>query len=225
MKKPILNFLVMTILLVNISYSQKIVPVHEEPRHVPLLYNKYLRVVEANIEPGDTSMFHTHASSSAFAVLSDVGYRNQLLGGAWTDMQFKKGHSWYSSYASGPVTHRVAAIPDNPIHVYDVEVLGKWAIVDNPNWKPLPLDTIFISDKCVGYRLELSSTNPIFRSAGRGPTIAILVSGELVNISQPDTRVEIGMEEGDYGYIRGGYASTIALKEGEKASLILFEVR
>lgn len=225
MKKPILHFLVSTILLVNISYSQKIVPVYEEPRHVPLLYNKYVRVVEATIEPGDTSLFHTHASSSAFAVLSDVGYRNQVLGAGWTDMQFKKGHSWYNSYTDGPATHRVAAIPDNPIHVYDVEILGKWAIVENTNWKPLPLDTIFVSDKCVGYRLELTSDKPSFTCAGRGPTIAILLSGELVNISQPDTRVEIGMEEDDYGYIRGGYPCSIVLKEGEKASLILFEVR
>lgn len=225
MKKLILNFLTLTILMVNISFSQKTVPVFEEPRHVPLLYNKYLRVVEATIEPGDTSLYHTHSSSSAFAVLEDVKYRNQVLGSEWTSIQFKKGYSWYTSYASGPATHRVAAIADNPIHVYDVEILGKWAIVENPNWKPLPLDTIFVSEKCVGYRLELSVAQPTFRFSGRGPTIAILVSGELANISQPDTRVEIGMEEGDYGYIRGGYPCTIALKEGEKASLILFEVR
>jgi hypothetical protein len=89
----------------------------------------------------------------------------------------------------------------------------------------MALDTIFISDKCVGYRLELTDKNNSFSFSGRGPTVAILVSGELVQISQPDTRVEIGIEEADYGYVRPGYGCTIRLTEGEKASLVLFEVR
>jgi hypothetical protein len=225
MKKRILNFLVTSFLLVNISFCQKIVPVFKEPRHNPVLYNKYLRVIEAQIENGDSSLFHVHAAPSAFVFLTDVVYDNQVLNQGWTKMTSKKGHAWYSSFSSGPSTHRVAAPANDRIHAYDVEILRKWAIVDRPDWKPMALDTIFVSDKCVGYRLELSSKNPTFSFSGRGPTIAIVVSGELVQISQPDTRVEIGMEESDYGYIRALYGCTIRLTEGEKASLVLFEVR
>lgn len=225
MKKHILNFLVTSILMVNISFCQKIVSVFQEPRHNPVLYNKYLRVIEAQIENGDSSLFHVHAAPSAFVFLTDVVYDNQVLNQGWTKMTSKKGHAWYSAFSDGPSTHRIVAPLNDRIHAYDVEILGKWAIADNPNWKPLALDTVFVSDKCVGYRLELSSKNPTFSFSGRGPTIAIVVSGELVQINQPDTRVEIGMEETDYGYIRPGYACTIRLKEGEKASLVLFEVR
>jgi hypothetical protein len=189
------------------------------------MFNKYLRVIEAQIENGDSSLFHVHAAPSAFLFLTDVVYDNQVLDQEWTKMTSKKGHAWYSSFSTGPSTHRVAAPKDGRIHAYDVEILGKWAIVDRPDWKPMELDTIFVSDKCVGYRLELSDKNNSFSFSGRGPTVAILVSGELVQISQPDTRVEIGIEETDYGYIRPGYGCTIRLKEGEKASLVLFEVR
>jgi hypothetical protein len=225
MKKRILNFLVTSILLVNISFCQKILPVFQEPRHNPVLFNKYLRVIEAQIENSDSSLFHVHAAPSAFVFLTDVMYDNQVLNQGWTKATSKKGQSWYSSFAGGPSTHRVAAPANGRIHAYDVEILGKWAIVDLPNWKPLALDTIFVSDKCVGYRLELNGQNPTFSFSGRGPTVAIVVSGELVQISQPDTRVKIEIEETDYGYIRPGYGCTIQLKEGEKASLVLFEVR
>jgi hypothetical protein len=225
MKKRILNFLVTSILLVNISFCQKIVPVFQEPRHNPVLFNKYLRVIEAQIENGDSSLFHVHAQPSAFLFLTDAVYDNQVLNQPWTKATSKKGHAWYSSFADGPSTHRIAAPSDGRLHAYDIEILGKWAIVDRPDWKPMALDTIFISDKCVGYRLELTDKNNSFSFSGRGPTIAILVSGELVQISQPDTRVEIGIEEADYGYVRPGYGCTIRLTEGEKASLVLFEVR
>lgn len=225
MKKRILNFLVTSFLLVNISFCQKIVPVFQEPLHNPVMFNKYLRVIEAQIENADSSLFHVHAAPSAFLFLTDVVYDNQVLDQEWTKMTSKKGHAWYSSFSTGPSTHRVAAPKDGRIHAYDVEILGKWAIVDRPDWKPMALDTIFVSDKCVGYRLELSDNNNSFSFSGRGPTVAILVSGELVQISQPDTRVEIGIEETDYGYIRPGYGCTIRMKEGEKASLVLFEVR
>ena len=225
MKKRILNFLISSFLLVNISFCQKIVPVYQEPLHNPVLRNKYIRVIEAQIENGDSSLFHVHDTPSAFLMLTDAVYDNQVLNQGWTKATSKKGHAWYSSFATGPSTHRVAAPADSRLHAYDIEILGKWAIVDQPNWKPMALDTIFLSDKCVGYRLELSSKNPTLSFSGRGPIIAIVVSGELVQISQPDTRVEIGMEEADYGYIRPGYGCTVHLKEGEKASLVLFEVR
>ncbi len=199
MKKRILNFLITSFLLVNISFCQKIVPVYQEPLHNPVLRNKYIRVIEAQIENGDSSLFHVHDTPSAFLMLTDAVYDNQVLNQGWTKATSKKGHAWYSSFANGPSTHRVAAPADGRLHAYDVEILSKWAIIDLPNWKPMALDTIFVSDKCVGYRLELNSKNPTFSFSGRGPTIAIVVAGELVQISQPDTRVEIGMEEADYG--------------------------
>ena len=80
MKKRILNFLVTSILLVNISFCQKIVPVYQEPNHNPVLLNKYLRVIDAQIENGDSSLFHVHATPSAFVFLTDqIAYRTFIF--------------------------------------------------------------------------------------------------------------------------------------------------
>jgi len=205
--------------------AQNIVPVSQEPRHIPVLLNKYIRIIDAQIEDGDTSLFHIHATPSAFIFLTDLVYDNQILNMPWTKATSKKGHIWYDSYQKGPVTHRVGAPRNERIHAYDIELLSKFSLVDNPNWKLLPFDTAFNSDRCVGYKIELNSEKPSVQFSGRGPIVAILVSGEEITISQPDTRVQIGLEEEDYGYIRPGYACTIRLKAGEKASLVLFEIR
>lgn len=213
-------------LLFSVSANaQKIVPVSQEPRHIPVLLNKYIRIIDAQIEGGDTSLFHIHSSPSAFIFLTNVVYDNQILNMPWTKVTSKKGQIWYDAYQKGPVTHRVASPSNERIHAYDIELLSKFSLADNPNWKALLFDTAFTSDKCVGYRIELNSENPSVQFSGRGPMVAILVSGEEITISQPDTRVQLGLEEEDYGYIRPGYGCTIRLKKGEKANLVLFEIR
>lgn len=206
-------------------FSQKIVPVREEPRHVPVLVNKYIRVIDAEIEDGDSSLFHVHETPSAFIFLTDVMYENQVLNGPWQKLNSKKGYSWYASYESGGVTHRVVAPKNQRIHAYDIELLSKYSIVENPKWKPLEFDTTFLSDRCVGYSITLTKDKPFVQFSGRNPIIAILVEGEEVSINQPDPRVQIELGEEEFGYIRPGYACTIKLKAGSKAKLALFEIR
>ncbi len=220
------SFLALTMsICIEKSHSQKIVPVREEPRHVPVLTNKFIRVISAEIADGDTSLFHIHETPSAFIFLTDVEYDNQVLNKPWQKTDSKKGYAWYTSYQSGGITHRVGVPSNKRLHAYDIELLSKYAITENPAWERLPYDTAFISDRCVAYKIELSSENPTIQFSGRGPIIAILVSGEEVTIAQPDTRVKIGLEEEDYGYIRPVFPCSITIKEGDKASLVLFEIR
>ncbi len=224
------NKLVIPFFLANFCFltgifSQKIVPVKEEPRHVPVLTNKYIRVIDAEIEDGDSSLFHVHETPSAFIFLTDVMYDNQILNGNWQKINSKKGFSWYSSYETGGVTHRVVAPKGQRIHAYDIELLSKYSIVENPKWKPMEFDTTFMSDRCVGYSVQLSKEKPSVQFSGRNPIIAIFVEGEEVTISQPDTRVQIELAEEEFGYIKPSYSCTIKLKTGNKAKLVLFEVR
>ena len=220
------SFLTFTMFIcIEKTLAQKIVPVREEPRHVPVLTNKYIRVISAEIGDGDTSLFHIHETPSAFIFLTDVNYDNQVLNTPWQKMDSKKGYAWYTSYQTGGVTHRVGVPHNLRLHAYDIELLSKYAITENPAWERLPYDTAFVSDRCVAYKIELTNENPTIQFSGRGPIIAIMVSGEEVTITQPETRVKIGLEEEDYGYIRPVYPCTIKINGGDKATLVLFEIR
>jgi hypothetical protein len=220
------SFLTLTMFIcIEKSVGQKIVPVREEPRHIPVLTNKYIRVINAEIGDGDTSLFHIHETPSAFIFLTDVSYDNQVLNTPWQKLDSKKGYAWYASYQTGGVTHRVGVPHNLRLHAYDIELLSKYAITENPAWERLPYDTAFVSDRCVGYKIELTNENPTIQFSGRGPIIAIMVSGEEVTITQPETRVKIGLEEEDYGYIRPVYPCTIKINGGDKATLVLFEIR
>ena len=36
-------------------------PVYEEPRHKIVLLNQYVRLIDVNIPPHDTTLYHRHA--------------------------------------------------------------------------------------------------------------------------------------------------------------------
>lgn len=213
-------------LLISIaSGAQQIVAVKDEPRHVPVLQNKFIRIIDARIEDGDTSLFHVHALPSAFVFLTDLEYDNQPLGKPWSKALSKKGMAWYSSFENGPSTHRVGTPAGKRLHAYDIEILSTYGFVRDSIWKPLFADTVFVADKSAGYRVSLDANTPEIRFSGRGPMVAILVSGEEAEMTQTEMKAVKRLKTEDYAYIRPDLQTAVTLKKGTKAELVLFEIR
>ena len=223
MKKSIFIFLSICALLTNVC-GQNPVPVYEEPRHKPVFINEYVRIIQARIKDKDTSLFHIHATPSAFVFVKPAHYENQVLGEKWTTPNYPKGYAWYSSFAGSPSTHRVAAHPKDEIFAYDVELLSNYASNTSAKWAPLIKDTIFISDKAAGYRVQLSKQNPSIEFKERGPIVAILLSGEKLSIVGPDKK-EINLKETDYAYLTENKKYILKIFEDNPIEVIIFEVR
>jgi hypothetical protein len=205
--------------------AQQIVPVRLEPRHVPVVQNKYMRVIQAEIEGGDTSLFHVHETPSAFVFLTDVTYDNQVLGEPWKKAVSTKGHAWYSSFENGPSTHRVASPAGTNVHAYDIEILSPYGFSRGGSWKPFSNDTLFVSDKCAGYRIELNSNQPGIQIKERGPMVAIHVSGDAFTVEQDETKQRKTVQNNGYAVIRPDLETRISLGNSQHASIVLFEIR
>ncbi len=63
--------------------SEKPVPVFEEPRHHLVLDTPSLRILDIQIPPGDTTLFHMHNSAMIYVPISSSRTRNQNLGEDW----------------------------------------------------------------------------------------------------------------------------------------------
>ena len=222
MKKTLLVFLITCAGLGKLC-GQTVVPVYEEPRHKPVFLNEYVRIIRAIIKNQDTSLFHTHATPSAFVFVKPAHYDNQVLGEKWTTPNFAKGYSWYSSFAAGPSTHRVAAHPESEVFADDVELLNSYSKNDD-KWMPLSNDTIFIADKVAGYRITLHKEKPTFEISPRGPIVAILLSGNKINIESSDNK-PLSINESEYTYLIHNTRHTIRLQGQDPVEVILFEVR
>jgi hypothetical protein len=64
--------------------SDKPVPVFEEPRHHLVVDTAPLRIVDIQIPPGDTTLFHAHSSPMLYVPIASSRTRNQNLGEEWT---------------------------------------------------------------------------------------------------------------------------------------------
>jgi hypothetical protein len=223
MKKSIFVFLSICALLTKVC-GQNPVPVYEEPRHKPVFTNEYVRIIQARIIDKDTSLFHIHATPSAFVFVKPAHYENQVLGEKWTTPNYPKGYAWYSSFAGSPSTHRVAAHPNDEIFAYDVELLNNYAGNTTAKWVPLTKDTIFISDKAAGYSVQLSKQNPSFEIKERGPIVAILLSGEKLSIASADKK-QVQINETEYAYLSENKKHVLKINGDNPIEVIIFEVR
>jgi hypothetical protein len=222
MKKSLFVFLTICAVLTKVC-GQNPVPVFEEPRHKPVYTDQYVRIIQARIKNSDTSLYHIHATPSAFVFVKPAHYDNQVWGEKWTTPNYPKGYAWYSSFSGGPSTHRVAAHPNSEIFAYDVELLNSFS-KDNKSWSPLTKDTIFISDKAAGYKISLSSQNPVFEIQSRGPIVAILLSGNGLEIKSNDN-TSVQLNETDYSYLLHHQKHIMMYNGKDPIDVILFEVR
>ncbi len=93
--------------------------VHEEPMHRLVYDEGDLRVLDVEIPPGATTLYHTHDAAIAYVPIDTSPTDNQVLGGEWegnksTDPpRFSVGIvTWNLGYASTPLTHRVKNVGD-----------------------------------------------------------------------------------------------------------------
>lgn len=94
--------------------DEKIVPVHQEPRHHLVFDSPDMRILDVQIPPGETTLFHTHSDPILYVTMSSSVMRSQVLGREWSGGEAAAASpsrigrmSSTTSYATQPVTHRL----------------------------------------------------------------------------------------------------------------------
>jgi quercetin dioxygenase-like cupin family protein len=64
--------------------TEQVVPVHQEPRHRLVFDSPGTRVLDVQIPPGDTTLFHTHSDPILYVTMSTSRTRSQILGADWS---------------------------------------------------------------------------------------------------------------------------------------------
>jgi hypothetical protein len=99
--------------------AQRVIPVHEEPRHKLVYEGGGLRVLDVQIAPGDTSLYHLHATPILYTNISPSRTIEQLVGGDWPPPGTPPILRWVAGgtlsdtiYTVRPKAHRVTNIGD-----------------------------------------------------------------------------------------------------------------
>ena len=221
MTKKITWVFIVTVCFASSLLAQ--VPVREEPRHKPVLQNKYVRLLDVWMKPHDTSLYHIHAIPSLFLQLSNTVIGSQIMGQEWVKEKFETGKSWFRSFYQDTLIHRVANLSTTPLHVTDIEILSSYHN-NTSEIKPFPFPLLFENEKSFAYQLKRSEFKKEIIS-GCGPMIAQLASGDSVTFVDILENESKEIKTGKYLYIAPGATFYFTPGKSKNISLILFEIK
>lgn len=210
-------------ILFGIAFSAKAqVQVRDEPRHHNVFENKYVRILDVHIPPGDTTLQHIHSTPSVILFFSNTVTATQLKGQGWVKSTSVAGTALYRDFAKDTTIHRVSNWDVAPYHVSDIELLSAYKPGDGR--KPLPFTLLFDAEKAFAYRLTDSSLSKKIIS-NRGPMIAGLVAGDDIVLHDTTHNKTITIKAGKETYIPPGISFYLSATGKKKINLVLFEIK
>ena len=213
--------IVLAAMLFNSVGLKAQVQVSKEPRHKNVLENKYIRLLDVWIPPGDTTLFHIHSTPSVFVHFTNTVVCSQIKGKAWETSKNTEGNASYRSFVNDILVHRVSNCDTVPFHVTDIELLSPY----NPTKKSkaLPFPLLYENERVFAYQLTDSSFKNI-QLNNRGPLIAEVVTGE-VKYADVTKRTSAIIKTGKCLYIEPGKIFSFVAAGKEKSLMILFEIK
>ena len=188
-------FLLMSVLQVA---AQDAIPVSKEPLHKNVFENKYVRVLDLHIAPGDTTLFHKHETPCISISLHPVRTGSQVI----IDDKSPKLPSLdrrvtFEGFYESPRIHRVWNRDTSIFHWMDVEILTRG---DRNMETPIAIDgftQLFDAPPVRTYRLTLKGNQQI-KLKRNGPILIVALNAGskiLVN-KQPFTK------QGDFLFVK-----------------------
>ncbi|MEP6690177.1 MAG: hypothetical protein ABJD07_03415 [Gemmatimonadaceae bacterium] len=107
--------------LVLVLAQDAAVPVSREAKHHRVLENEWVRIYDVTVRPGDSTLYHVHASDYLFVTLGAASVMAQPMGGAANPLTVADGEV---RFTKATITHRVVNPPTSPaFHNLTIEVL------------------------------------------------------------------------------------------------------
>lgn len=104
--------------------SSSPVPLTQEPHHHVMFENQYVRVLDVNISPGESTLFHTHGHDNLSVRISGGFTQSQVQGKDWRQAsQVERGTVVFSEGSTKPYTHRIRNLGTGVYRVIDIELL------------------------------------------------------------------------------------------------------
>ena len=151
--KALFLFLIIFI-IVNSSLGQ--VSVKDEPRHHNVFENNFVRILDVRIKPGDTTLYHTHATPSVFLYFTETKVGSNIINQPVSSAINIAGNINYDSLKT-PRIHRVWNEDTSWFHVMDVEIVNPQPAAKHSLSKIENAVLLFDKPFVRGYKLQISA--------------------------------------------------------------------
>lgn len=205
--------------------AEKPVPVRDEPMHQVVFENDFVRVIDVQIPPGETSLYHIHVIPSVIVYLTKSTNRSE----SWPDRAIltrdvMPAQSRYAPYDEKPLTHRVTNTGTGLFRVFDIELLkkpsahGPLAAMASAGVKPHWEEKLARSS---GVQLEPKARTEI--PATRCASLVVAIAG-AVQITSGRPATTRTLKWGEYAFFPPHLALTLVASGAEKAEAVLLEL-
>jgi len=222
-------FLATTPLLVA---AQTVVPVHQEPRHRLVHEGPELRVLDVEIAPGDTTLFHRHDAPIAYVYISPAPTKAQVLGEDWggaspntSPLPGIGSVLFNETYAATPVEHRVTNPGEVPFRLIAILNRGPGQ-ANGTEESSAETDPIETSGRWFRSTRRTLASQATWASQGCSrPVVVVQVSSGSVVI-EPGTGSTSNLRSpGDFIVLQPGDRAHFRNSGGEAVTLAIVEVR
>lgn len=203
------------------------VPVRDEPYHKVVFENEYVRMIDVQIPPGKTSLYHVHAVPSVIVYLTKSTNHSQTWGEQTTTPRHTSpGESRYAAYDEKPLTHRVTNLGSGLFRVWDIELLRPvsdrepCAVVAQLN-----VEFRWEQKRVRAYNVRLDAGGRCDFPAAACARLLVNISGELSAVSDTDARSKRELSAGGFIFLPAESRFQINNPGKEKAEGVLLELK
>jgi hypothetical protein len=219
----IMKYIYFLIVFLWISFFTRAqIPVSQEPRHHKVMENEWVRVLDVHIPPGDTSLFHKHATPSVFILLSSAKSGSEVLQEDTSAHAVLHGGIWFETFYKTPRIHRVWNSDTLEFHVMDVELVHPRNGEIGALIRDKAFQLLFDEKPVRGYMVTLAGQSQIELPGRKSPVF-------IVDLKGPGGRVAINGQSfrkaGDNLFILPGEPLRFNNQDISAAELAFFELK
>ena len=191
--------LVLVVLSAAVTLGQEAaVSVEKESHHHVLLRNEYVIVIRATLQPGETTLYHTHSHDTADIDLVSSTTTEQLFGEKESPPLTSHAGDVSADSLREPITHRVRNVGSGPMDIFHVEFLQR---PTHPSHRTAALVTAEnASARVYNWSLASGTTTPMH--SHERPYLIVAATPMRLKMTAPDGRsLSEEVKPGDFHWI------------------------
>jgi hypothetical protein len=200
------------------------VQVRNEPRHHNVFENKFARILDVYLAPGDTTMYHVHNTPSVFIIFTNTNVGSQLIGKQPQKGANITGEVSYDSLNT-PRIHRVWNEDTSWFHVMDIELTSTKQKKNITVLQNSALKLSFNKQQVNGYNIELKAASNLQLPPSTDGYLLISKSVSVIELKIDDVVQDRIMKPSHYIWIEAGKNFSVKTMDNKSANFVLLQFK
>jgi quercetin dioxygenase-like cupin family protein len=215
--------------------GEQLVHVFDEPRHRTVFKEGSIQVLDIQIPPGDTTLYHTHTTAILYVTIGRSQTRSQTLGQEWSGggtppaatagpaapprPSERRLMSSPAEYVKAPLTHRVNNVGTSLFRLIGVSNASAGGAGVADETEGISGDREIANDYFRGYRISLAAGAAIASHAHKTPVVIVQATDGQMTVEGAKGTLN---GAGSLAYVARGQAHSI--RNAGSGDLIVVEV-